>query len=84
MTSLAELADPLDHAHRHVESLSATGHPYRIGERFARLDAVTPASLRAFARKYLDPEKRLAAWHRWPSDGEKVSADGVVSYDDGR
>ena len=84
MASLAELADPLDHAHRHVESLSASGRPYRIGERFARLDAVTPASLRAFARKYLDPEKRLAAWHRWPADEEKVSADGLVSYDDGQ
>jgi zinc protease len=84
MTALSELEDPLDHALQHLESLRASGHPFRAGDRFARIDAVTPASIRELARKYLYPTKRLAAWHRWPADGEEIPMSGTVTYDDGK
>ena len=89
MATLSELEDPLEHALQHVESLRTGGHPFRLADRFARIDAVTPVSIRALALKYLDPARRLAAWHRWPSEGEVVPMSGTVThgtvtYDDGK
>jgi predicted Zn-dependent peptidase len=84
MTTLSELEDPLDHALQHLEALRTGGHPFRLADRFARIDAVTPESIRALARKYLDPTKRLAAWHRWPAAGEHVPMSGTVTHDDGK
>jgi zinc protease len=84
MLTLSHLEDPLDHAQVHLEALRSTGRPFRVADRFARIDAVTPASIRDFVRKYLDPVRRLSAWHRWPADGEDISPKGEVSYEVGK
>jgi len=80
--TLSQLEDPLGHAELHLDALRSTGRPFRIADRYARIDAVTPASIRALVRRYLNPLKRLSAWHRWPDDGEKIPADGKVTYED--
>jgi zinc protease len=82
--TLSHVEDPLDHAQVHLESLRATGRPFRIADRFARVEAVTPASIRAFVKKYFDPVRRLSAWHRWPADGQDVSPSGEVTFEVGK
>jgi predicted Zn-dependent peptidase len=80
--ALSELEDPLDHALRHLKTLRSEGRPYRVGDRFDRIARVTPTSIRALVRKYIEPRKRLSAWHRWPSEGQKLPAAGLVFYEE--
>ncbi len=83
MATLSALEDPLEHALQHLETLRSEGRPFRLGDRLARIDAVTAESVRALVRKYIDPRKRLSAWHRWPDDGVKLPATGTVVYEEG-
>ena len=60
---LNDTENPLQHAWLHLDALRHGGRPFGLATTLARIDAVTPARISEFARKYWSPYHRFSTWY---------------------